>query len=88
MELTRKISKLQETTCLSEKPDGWIVQEPICPVNPVLESCEFAYKVRLVVSEMIFSVVSIFSHQKTNLVQINDDGVKSAAKYVRSSLHT
>jgi hypothetical protein len=68
MDLTRKISKLQETTCLSEKPDGWIVQEPICPVNPVLESCEFAYK-------------------KTNLVQINDDGVKSAAKYIHEKLH-
>ena len=44
MNYIRKSQSLPEPP-LTEKSDDWIVQEPLDPVNPVLESCEFAYHV-------------------------------------------
>ena len=63
---------------LSEKPDEWIQVDELLSVNPVVESTEFAYKVCADVPGLSLFIV----RQKTSVVQIDDDGVKKAAKYV------
>ena len=62
----------------SEKPDEWIQVDGLLTVNPVVESTEFAYKVCSDVPGLSLFIV----RQKTSVVQIDDDGVKKAAKYV------
>jgi len=50
--------------------------------NPVVAGSEYAYKVRRQANQYWISIVSSI-RQATNLVQINADGVKVAANYVR-----
>ena len=82
--MTRATTMTQDlsTLVLSEKPDDWI-QDVHELTNPVIESTEFAYKVssRSTIFEECSADDSV--SQSTNLVQVNDEGVKIAARHVR-----
>ena len=53
--------------------------------NPVIESSEFAFKVNQLLSQTPICMVKKPLYKATNLVQINNDGVKLAAKHVSAS---
>ena len=53
--------------------------------NPVIEGSEFAYKVDQLLLSTWMCMFKISFIKATNLVQINDDGVKIAAKHVSAS---
>ena len=50
-------------------------------VNPVLETSRWALNVCLIRTRDL-TALDISSPQETNLVRLNDDGIKSAARYV------
>lgn len=69
-----------------EVKESWDLERDRESRNPVIEGSEFAYKVgSSLCRRELRSLLKPFS-KATDLVQINDDGVKSAAKYVSTHL--
>ncbi|KAF7352554.1 Queuosine salvage protein [Mycena venus] len=59
---------------LSEKPEIWIDDDSESQRNPVVDGAEFAYQARPPFLK------------KTNLVHVNDDGVRMAAKHIHDKI--
>jgi hypothetical protein len=64
---------------LSFEKAAWIEDDSEPQRNPVVESAEFAYQVR---ADTLRYASFHRAVQKTNLVLVNDEGVRMAAKHV------